>query len=208
MLFKRIEVYSVIFRTFIVAYVEVYKIQKRGNRARGKPREPQNRVNERIRARQVFVIDSDNKQLSAMLPREALQIAREKGLDLVEVSPNADPPVCKIMDYGKFQYEKSKRAKEAKKKQAKVILKELKFNSVRTGDHDFQFKMRHAREFLSNGWKVKITVRFKGREMAHTDLGRKMLQRFTDDIADIGEVEQSPRMETRTMFIILGPKSS
>ena len=109
---------------------------------------------------------------------------------------------------GKFQYEKSKRAKEAKKKQAKVILKELKFNSVRTGDHDFQFKMRHAREFLSNGWKVKITVRFKGREMAHTDLGRKMLQRFTDDIADIGEVEQSPRMETRTMFIILGPKSS
>lgn len=143
-----------------------------------------------------------------MLPREALQIAREKGLDLVEVAPNADPPVCKIMDYGKFQYEKSKRAKEAKKKQAKVVLKEIKFNSVRTGDHDFQFKTRHAREFLQNGWKVKTSVRFKGREMMHTDLGRKMLHRFADDLADVGEIEQSPRMETRTMYIILGPKLS
>lgn len=186
----------------------MYKIQKRGNRWRGKQRESQNRVNERIRARQVFVIDSDNTQLSTMLPREALQIAREQGLDLVEVSPNADPPVCKIMDYGKFQYEKSKRAKEAKKKQAKVVLKEIKFNSVRTGEHDLEFKSRHAREFLTNGWKVKTTVRFKGREMMHTGLGRTMLLQFADGLADVGEVEQSPRMETRTMFIIIAPKSS
>ena len=143
-----------------------------------------------------------------MSPREALKFAQEVGLDLVEVSPNADPPVCRIMDFGKYQYEKSKRAKEAKKKQAKIVLKEIKFKSARTGEHDYQFKMRHAREFLSNGWKVRATVGFKGREMMHTDLGKKVLQRFTEDLADVGEIELPPRMETRSMFMVLAPKSS
>jgi len=164
-------------------------------------------VNWRIRAREVFVIDQDNEQLGVMPPRKAIERAQEVGLDLVEVSPNADPPVCKIMDYGKFQYEKSKKAKEAKKKQSVVRLKEIKFRSD-TAEHDYQFKKRHVEDFLSRGWKVRATVIFWGREMLHTDLGRKMLQRLAEDIADVGEVEQPPRMETRTMFIILTPKSS
>jgi translation initiation factor IF-3 len=142
-----------------------------------------------------------------MSPREAIARAQSVGLDVVEVSPNAKPPVCKIMDYGKFQYEKSKRAKEAKKKQAKVVLKEIKFRSD-TAEHDYQFKKRHVEEFLSNGWKVRAVVTFWGREMLHTDLGRKMLQRLATDIAEVGVIEQAPRMETRTMFMILTPKTS
>ena len=153
-----------------------------------------------------MLITAENEKLGPMPVYEALDRARADGLDLVEVSPNSDPPVCKIMDYGKFQYEKSKRAKEAKKRQAKVVLKEIKFNSVRTADHDFQFKLRHAREFLSHGWKVKATVRFSGREMLHTDLGVEMLQRFAADVADVGDIELPPRMESRSMFMILTPK--
>ncbi len=126
---------------------------------------------------------------------------------MVEVSPNADPPVCRIMDYGKFQYEKSKRAKEAKKKQAKVVLKTIQFRSD-TAEHDYQFKKRHAEEFLSHGWKVKAEVRFKGREMLHTNLGKVMLDRLAEDVAELAEVEQAPRMETRVMIMILTPKSS
>ena len=137
---------------------------------------------------------------------EAQNRAQAEGLDLVEVSPNADPPVCKIMDYGKFQYEKSKRAKEAKKKQAKVVLKEIHLSS-KVADHDYQFKMRHVREFLSDSCKVKATVRFRGREMLHTDLGKQMLQRLAADVADVGEIELPPRMESRSMFMIFAPKS-
>jgi translation initiation factor IF-3 len=133
--------------------------------------------------------------------------AEAAGMDLVEVSPNANPPVCRIMDYGKFQYEKSKRAKEAKKKQAKVVLKTIQFRSD-TAEHDYQFKKRHAEEFLSQGWKVKAEVRFKGREMLHTNLGRLMLDRLAKDVAEIADVEQPPRMETRIMLMILTPKSS
>ena len=183
------------------------KIQSRGRRYQQKTQQQQNRVNRQIRARQVLLITTDNEKLGPMPIYEALDRAQEEGLDLVEVSPNSDPPVCKIMDYGKFQYEKSKRAKEAKKKQAKVILKEIKFPSVRTGDHDFQFKLRHARDFLSNGWKVKTTVRFSGREMLHTDLGTGMLKRFAAEVEDVGEIESPPRMESRSMFMILAPKS-
>ena len=111
------------------------------------------------------------------------------------------------MDYGKFQYEKSKRAKEAKKKQAKVVLKTIQFRSD-TAEHDYQFKKRHAEEFLSNGWKVKAEVRFRGREMLHTNLGKKMLERLAEDVAEIADIEQPPRMETRVMLMILTPKSS
>lgn len=142
-----------------------------------------------------------------MPTREAMQRAEEVGLDLVEVSPNANPPVCKIMDYGKYQYEKNKRAKEARKKQNKVVLKGMQFRPD-TAEHDYQFKKRHVEDFLGNGWKVRATVRFRGRELLHTDLGRDLLNRLKDDLAQIADVEQPPRMETRIMSMILTPKSS
>ena len=142
-----------------------------------------------------------------MPTRAAMQRAEEVGLDLVEVSPNAKPPVCKIMDYGKYQYERNKRAREARKKQTKVVLKEMQFRPD-TAEHDYQFKKRHIEDFLKQGWKVRATVRFKGREMLHTDLGRNMLMRLRDDLAEIAEVEQNPRMETRVMSMLLTPKSS
>lgn len=153
------------------------------------------------------MIDQDNEQLGVISTRDAVERAVGVGMDLVEVSPNADPPVCRIMDYGKFQYEKSKRAKEAKKKQAKVVLKTIQLRSG-TSEHDYQFKKRHVEDFLSQGWKVKAEVRFKGREMLHTNLGRSMLERLAQDVAELAEVEQSPRMETRIMLMILTPKSS
>lgn len=142
-----------------------------------------------------------------MPTRDAMQRAEEVGLDLVEVSPNATPPVCKIMDYGKYQYEKNKRAKEARKKQTKVVMKGMQFRPD-TAENDYQFKKRHVEDFLGNGWKVRATVRFRGREMLHTDLGRNLLTRLKDDLAQIADVEQPPRMETRIMSMILAPKSS
>ena len=142
-----------------------------------------------------------------MSPREAMRRAEEVGLDLVEVSPNAKPPVCKIMDYGKYQYEKNKRAREARKKQSKVVLKGMQFRPD-TAEHDYQFKKRHVEDFLKNGWKVRATVRFRGREMLHTELGRNLLSRLRDDLEELADVEQPPRMETRIMSMTLAPKSS
>ena len=164
-------------------------------------------MNRQIRAKEVLVIDAENEQLGVMPTRDAVERAESVGLDLVEVSPNADPPVCRIMDYGKFQYEKSKRAKDAKKKQAKVVLKTIQFRSD-TAEHDYQFKKRHVEEFLSQGWKVKAEVRFRGREMLHTNLGKSMLERLAKDVAEVAEMEQSPRMETRIKLMILAPRSS
>ena len=152
------------------------------------------------------MIDHENKQLGVMSPRDALQRAEEVGLDLVEVSPNANPPVCKIMDYGKYQYEKNKRAREARKKQTKVVLKGMQFRPD-TAEHDYQFKKRHVEDFLKNGWKVRATVRFRGREMLHTELGKNLLSRLKDDLEELADVEQPPRMETRMMSMILTPKS-
>ena len=142
-----------------------------------------------------------------MSPREAMQRAEDVGLDLVEVSPNAKPPVCKIMDYGKYQYEKNKRAREARKKQTKVVLKGMQFRPD-TAEHDYQFKKRHVEDFLKNGWKVRATVRFRGRETLHTELGSNLLSRLKDDLGELADVEQPPRMETRMMSMILAPKSS
>ena len=153
------------------------------------------------------MIDHENKQLGVMSPRDALQRAEEVGLDLVEVSPNAKPPVCKIMDYGKYQYEKNKRAREARKKQTKVVLKGMQFRPD-TAEHDYQFKKRHVEDFLKNGWKVRATVRFRGREMLHTELGTNLLSRLKDDLEELADVEQPPRMETRIMSMILAPKSA
>ena len=153
------------------------------------------------------MIDHENKQLGVMTPRDAMKLSEEVGLDLVEVSPNSKPPVCKIMDYGKYQYEKSKRAREARKKQSKVVLKGMQFRPD-TAENDYQFKKRHVEDFLKNGWKVRATVRFRGREMLHTDLGRNLLSRLRDDLEEIADVEQPPRMETRIMSMTLTPKSS
>ena len=182
-----------------------WKIRRGYNDSRKKS--TQSRTNEQIRAKELRVVSSSNEQLGIISLQEALEVARNEGLDLVEVAPKAEPPVCKIMDYGKFQYEKSKREKEARKKQAKVVLKEIQFRPD-TADHDYQFKMRHAREFLAKGYKVRSVVRFRGRQMLHTNFGREVLHRLVADVGDVAEVELGPKMENNLMALILTPKTS
>jgi translation initiation factor IF-3 len=154
---------------------------------------------------QVRVIGDDGEQLGIMTTREAISLARERGLDLVEVAATADPPVCRIIDYGKFQYEAKKKANEAKKKQVIITVKEVKFRPG-TDEHDYLFKMKHGREWLEEGDKVKATIFFRGREITHRELGAQLLERLERDLADVGEVEARPRMEGNQMFIILAPK--
>ena len=137
--------------------------------------------------------------------RDAIRTAREKGLDLVEVAATADPPVCRIIDFGKFQYEAKKKANEAKKKQSVIVVKEVKFRPG-TDDHDYDYRMKHAREWLQEGDKVKATIWFRGREMTHRELGARILEKLEGDLKDIGEVEARPRMEGNQMFIIFGPR--
>ena len=162
------------------------------------------RTNERIRAREVRVIDDNGDQLGVMPPFEALKIARERSLDLVEISPNANPPVCKIQDYGKFLYEKDKSDRAARKKQKVITIKEVKF-SVTVDEHDYQTKKNQAVRFLGDGDKVKASLRFKGRQMAHRDLGYKIINRLIVDIGEVGSVEFMPRMEGTTLHAILAP---
>jgi len=147
----------------------------------------------------------DGEQIGVVSVEEGLAMAREQGFDLVEVAPKASPPVCRIMDYGKYKYEQSKRAKEAKKHQHIILVKEMKFRP-KTEDHDYQFKLKHIKQFLAEGNKVKITVRFRGREMAHIELGQKMLERLVQDTEEVASVEQQPKLEGRNMILILGPK--
>ncbi len=154
---------------------------------------------------QVRVIADDGEQLGIMDTREAVRRAREQGLDLVEVAPTADPPVCRIIDFGKFQYEAKKKANEAKKKQVIITVKEVKFRPG-TDDHDYNFKMKHSREWLLEGDKVKATIFFRGREITHRELGSQLLQKLEKDLADVGEVEARPRMEGNQMFLIFTPK--
>jgi translation initiation factor IF-3 len=163
------------------------------------------RVNERIRVPQVRVIGEDGEQIGILPAREALMLAQEKGLDLVEVSPTARPPVCRIMDYGKFKYEQSRRARKAKKKQHVVQLKEIKMRP-KIEDHDYDFKIQHAREFLQERHKVKLTVTFRGREMAHQELGTKLVERALAALAEMGTPETSVRSEGRTLVVIVMPK--
>lgn len=137
--------------------------------------------------------------------RDAIRQAREKGMDLVEVAPNADPPVCKIIDYGKYQYLAKKKANEAKKKQVVITVKEVKFRPG-TDEHDYSYRMKHARDWLTEGDKVKATIWFRGREMTHRELGSRILEKLEKDLADISEVEMRPRMEGNQMFTIFGPK--
>lgn len=171
------------------------------------PRRPQldgPRTNENITAPKIRVIDADGEMRGVMTPKEALEIAEEYGLDLVEVSPNADPPVCKIIDYGKYKYEQQKKANEARKKQKTVDVKEVK---IRPGieEHDYQVKLRNARRFLEDEDKVKVTLRFRGREMAHQDLALQVMHRFRDDLADISKVDQEAKMEGRQAVMMLSP---
>jgi translation initiation factor IF-3 len=152
------------------------------------------------------VVSETGEQLGVMPTQQALDLSRQRELDLVEVAPDATPPVCRIMDFGKYKYTQSRRQKEARKKQTVVLVKEVKMGP-KTEKHDFDFKVKHVRRFLEEGHKAKVTVRFKGREMAHTELGWKMLQKMVEAVNDLANVENNPRMEGRMLHIMLSPKA-
>jgi translation initiation factor IF-3 len=163
------------------------------------------RINERIRVPQVRLIDTTGEQIGIVPTREALRMALEKGYDLVEISPTAKPPVCKIMDYGKYKYELNKKAKSAKKKQHIIQMKEMRLRP-KIEEHDYQFKLKHIQEFLEKGSKVKVFVEFRGREMAHQELGHKIIQRLEEDLKDLGIIEQKAKMEGRNLSLTFMPK--
>src|SRR5262245_12518571 len=163
------------------------------------------RINDEIRAREVHLIDKDGANRGTVQFAEALACAQAAGLDLVEISPNATPPVCKLLDYGKYKYQEQKKAAEARKKQKVVEVKEIKFRPM-IDDHDYDVKMRSMKRFFEDGDKVKITLRFRGREMAHQELGTKLLDRVKDDVGPIAKVEQEPKFEGRQMIMVLAPR--
>ena len=169
---------------------------------RSKPQGP--KANERIKALDVQVIGSEGNNLGVMQLKQAIQIAKDEGLDLIEISPNANPPVCKIMDMGKYKYDLQKKANQAKKKQKVVSLKEIKLRPG-TEIHDYNFKIKNAKKFLTKGDKVKFTVKFKGREMQHVELGKDLMKRIIEDTKDIGKVETHPKFEGRQMIMIIQP---
>ena len=169
---------------------------------RTKPRGP--KANERIRAPQVQVISSDGKNLGTLSTQEAINIAKQEGLDLIEISPNASPPVCKIIDIGKYKYDLQKKAHKAKKKQKVMNLKEIKLRPV-TEIHDYNFKIKNAKKFISKGDKVKFTVKFKGREMQHTELGKDLMNKIIEETKDVAKVESKPKFEGRQMVMIIQP---
>ena len=168
-------------------------------------RQDRTNINKNIRAKEVRVIDPDGEQLGIVPTYKALAIAGDHGLDLVEVSPNANPPVCKIMDYGRYKYEQTKKQQEAKKKQTTFQIKEIKVRP-KTGDHDLETKMGHIRKFLDRKDKVKVTVMFRGREITLSDRGRALLQQIATELEDIAVVEQYPKFEGRTMMMVLAPR--
>jgi len=163
------------------------------------------RINEEIRVPEVQLIDQSGKNHGAVPTRQALEIANAAALDLVEIAPNSTPPVCKILDYGKFKYQEQKKAAEARKKQKIVEVKEIKLRPM-IDDHDYDVKMRSIRRFFEEGDKVKVTLRFRGREMAHQNLGAKLLDRVRDDLAPLAKVEQEPKFEGRQMVMVLSPR--
>jgi translation initiation factor IF-3 len=154
---------------------------------------------------EIRLIDQDGGNAGVVTPATAIEMAEEVGLDLVEISPGANPPVCKIMDFGKFKYEQQKKAAEAKKKQKTIDIKEVKFRP-NIDTHDYEVKMRSVTKFLGEGDKVKVTLRFRGREMAHVDIGRDLLQRIAGDIEEIGKIESMPKMEGRQMIMVVAPQ--
>ncbi|UJL48268.1 translation initiation factor IF-3 [Virgibacillus sp. NKC19-16] len=161
-------------------------------------------VNEKIRAKEVRLIDSNGDQLGVKSRNEALDIAQTRNLDLVLVAPNAKPPVCRIMDFGKYRFEQQKKEKEARKKQKVINVKEVRFTPG-IGDHDFETKLKNARKFLQKGDKVKAAVRFRGRAITHKELGREVLDRFAEEVKDIATIESKPKMEGRNMFMMVAP---
>ena len=165
------------------------------------------RINREIRAREIRVIDSEGKQLGILPLVEALRVAANADLDLVEVSPKSEPPVCRIMDFGKFKYQQSKKAHDAKKKQAVVHLKEVKLRS-KTEEHDLEFKLRHIERFLKEGNKTKVTIIFRGREITHSDLGKQMMGRIAEKAKEWGKIEQPAKFEGRNYVMILAPLPS
>ena len=165
----------------------------------------QYRINEQIRVREVRVVSEDGS--SVMPTKQALDMARQRGEDLVEISPNAQPPVCRIIDYSKFLYQQKKKAKEMKQKQVKVEVKEIRFGP-QTDEHDYNFKLKHAKEFLEDGNKVRAYVFFRGRSILFKEQGEVLLLRFANDLEDYGKVEQMPRLEGKKMFLFLAPKKA
>lgn len=163
-------------------------------------------VNWQIRAPEVRVIGHDGKQIGILSLKEAMKLAEEQGLDLVEVAPQATPPVCRIMNYGKYKYQQSKKIQEAKKHQTVIQVKEVKIRP-RTEEHDLQFKLRHAKRFLSEGNKVKVSMLFRGREIAHPEMGKELLERIIAELKDLMVIEQAPRLEGRNMVMLLAPKT-
>ncbi len=162
-------------------------------------------VNRRIRAKEVRLIDAEGNQVGVVPIREALETAESYGLDLVEVSPNVDPPVCRVMDYGRYKYQQNKKLQEAKKRQSGYQVKEIKIRPM-TGEHDLQVKLRHIRRFLEHRDKVKVSLMFRGREMAYTELGAAVLERVAELTSDVANVEQAMRREGRRMFMVLAPR--
>ena len=176
-------------------------------RPRGQQNNDGPRTNGEIRAEKVRVIDQTGEMRGVMTVREAIRLAEEVGLDLIEVSPNADPPVCKILDLGKYKYELQKKAAEARKKQKVIDVKEIKIRPS-IGDHDYDVKLRNARRFLEEGDKVKVTMRFRGREMSHQEIGMALLRRFQEELGDLGKVETGPRMEGKQMMMVITPEGA
>lgn len=179
---------------------------RRNKEACIREREKEIRVNWRIRVPEVRLIGPDGSQMGVFQTRDALKKAEEFGLDLVEISPMARPPVCKIMDFGKYKYELAKKEHEAKKHQSVVHLKELRLRPA-TDEHDVQTKVRHAKRFLEDGDKVKITIQFRGREMAHQELGQKLMTKILQEVGDFAELDQKPKFEGRFLNVVLGPKA-
>lgn len=164
-------------------------------------------MNEEIRDKEIRVVGADGSQLGIMSSREALKIAAEQDLDLVKIAPQATPPVCRIMDYGKYRYEQAKREKEARKNQKVAEIKEVRM-SLNIDTHDFDTKVNQAKKFLQNGDKVKVSVRFRGREMAHPEMGKGLLERFATDCAEVGSLDKPPKMEGRSLAMFIAPKNT
>ncbi len=195
---------EIIFAALLLNHRRTTTIARRPHNAPPQ-RETGPRVNDRIRGGEIRLIGADGENVGVVTPARALALAEEAGLDLVEISPNAEPPVCKIMDFGKFKYETQKREAEARKKQKIIEIKEIKFRPG-TDENDYQVKMRSVLKFLDEGDKVKVTLRFRGREMAHQDLGLELLRRVAAEVADAGKVESMPKLEGRQMVMMIGPK--
>jgi translation initiation factor IF-3 len=189
----------------MVRPVQAVTIRNEDEEGEGAISSKDQRVNEEIRAREIRLIDEKGAQVGVISVAEALQIARERGTDLVEVAPNADPPVCRLMNYGKFLYERAKKDREARKSQKQTEVKEIRLRP-KIGEHDIAYKMRDARRFLQKGAKVKVRIRFRGREVTHPELAKELLDRVAQELGDVAMVEQESHMEGHTMLMILSPE--